>query len=641
MSQRQEEAFASAGVHLRAGRLDRAAGILLQILTHAPADPMLWCVLAWIFEAMAKDGEAVACYRRALERDPAFSLAVRGLDDLRSRHVDLGRAAEAATRYGEAALFGAEGEANDGLARLSLQRLRGDLPAPHRSEGRWLRFYASRDRLGRAVELLQSGDPAHALRLFRQLESATTEPESIYARPAAQAAAAAASMIPPPAPALPSAAAVLAEIDRLSAEGRVEEAAVAARRAVEATADPRAVQDRWQSLRARLLDPPDRLVLPDLGAVSVAREGSICRLRLLDRQPLGRVLSFHYPAMALLDPEDPMLSVHSHWEAREVARVLLGLGYDLDIAPMDGSQAPKGEKPFDAAFSLHGAFARHLDLLSPSAKRLLLLTGSAPDYQNRREAERISALAARRPGPYQAKRVMGEADEARALGLADHVILIGNGNTLGTYDARWHPKMSLIAATGSLLLGRRDPATRPAGDREFLWHGGNGAVLKGLDRALEAVARRPDWVLNVIGFPHAESDFDALYETELYRTPSIRLHGAMPTDTRRFQAATSRCFAFVSPAASEGMSTAAVTCLDLGLYPIVSRDVGLDLPDGCGIVLDTCEVEEVERAMAMALALPPAELARQTLACQRYAAETFSREGYSRRLRGYLAAWLG
>src|SRR5258708_37727719 len=123
-----------------------------------------------------------------------------------------------------------------------------------------------------------------------------------------------------------------------------------------------------------------------------------------------------------------------------------------------------------------------------------------------------------------------------------------------------------------------------------------------------------------MGYPNTETDFDTLYETELYRTPSLRHHGSMTTDTRSFLAATSRCFAFVAPAASEGASTAVVTCLDLGLFPIVSRDVGVDLPDGCGIILETCEIDEVEQAMAAAPALPPAGVLGPTEACRLYAA---------------------
>ena len=648
MSLRREEAFANAGVHLRAGRLETAAGILLQVLTPDIVDPMLWCVLAWIFEAMGRDGEAVGCYRKALDQEPGHAFAKRGLADLRERYVDLGRLAEAedrideaATAYGTAVLFGAEGEARARLERLSLQRLGDDTPAPSRSEQRWLRFFAARHRLAKAAELLQSGNAAQALRLFRQFETATDDPESIYAATARLGAKAAASRVPKPPPTLPGAARILAEVDRLAGEGRIEEAAAVARRGVEATSGPRAVQERWQELRFRLFNPSGRLVLPELGAVEVASDGAARRIRLLDRPARGKAISFHYPVVALAESADPMLFVHSAWEAREVPRALLELGYDLDIVPMEGGSVPADAGSYDVVFSLHGGFARRLDLLAPGAKRLLMLTGSAPAYQNRREAERVAALAARRPGPYAAKRSVDEAGETRALELADHAILLGNRHTLGTYDAQFHPKTSLLAPTGSLTRGRHDPMSRPPDHRSFFWHGGTGVVLKGLDRVLDATMRHPDWMLDIVGYPYTESDFDELYKTEFYETPSIRLHGGMPTNTRNFRAATARCFAFVSPAASEATSIAAVTCLELGLYPIVSRDVGVDLPDGCGIVLETCEVDEIEQAMARALALAPDELARQTLACQRHALEIYSREGYARQLRSYLKEWLG
>jgi hypothetical protein len=269
-----------------------------------------------------------------------------------------------------------------------------------------------------------------------------------------------------------------------------------------------------------------------------------------------------------------------------------------------------------------------------------LLTGSAPDYQNRRERERIDDLKRRRGVDVAPKRVMDEAMERQALERCDRAILLGNRHTLSTYDARWHGKIELLAPTMSVLPPGCAPTLRTEARRSFLWHGGYGAVLKGLDRVLDVCVRRADRSLDIVGLPASEPDFDAAFEAELYRTPSIRYHGSMLTSSPVFRSATDRCFAFVAPAASEATSVAAVTCLALGLYPIVSRDTGLDLPSGVGIALETCSLDEIDAAMAHVLSLPAEEVLRQSQVCFDLAYRTYARPRYASELRRLLGAWL-
>ena len=81
-------------------------------------------------------------------------------------------------------------------------------------------------------------------------------------------------------------------------------------------------------------------------------------------------------------------------------------------------------------------------------------------------------------------------------------------------------------------------------------------------------------------------------------------------------------------------------CLVTGLYPIISRATGVDLPSGAGRYLDSCTAEEIATAVDEVLNLPAASLRRQIEQTQAMALERFSRDSYARRLRDLLRTWL-
>lgn len=77
----------------------------------------------------------------------------------------------------------------------------------------------------------------------------------------------------------------------------------------------------------------------------------------------------------------------------------------------------------------------------------------------------------------------------------------------------------------------------------------------------------------------------------------------------------------------------------LGLYPIISRYTGIDLPEGCGTYLDGLTVEDVENAI---MNMPnDDELLRQVGIMQSDALVRYSRETFRKTMTGYLKEWLG
>lgn len=412
------------------------------------------------------------------------------------------------------------------------------------------------------------------------------------------------------------------------AVGRLEEAAASFHADFET--DPASVGSRAAYASAIHIvtdNPPARLEVPGIGSLSVERVGKAFRLTPLDRPRRGRFL-FGYSAGGVLLPEiDERFRRHSNqWESRAIARMLIDLGFTVDLVGLFDTW-PNPES-YDAVFCLHNALARHAARLRRDCRKIMFLTGSSPDFQNRQEACRLRDLRQRTGVTAPPVRSLDDVEgELASLRLADECWLLGNDATRATYETPVQGKIRLLSPSGAPLriagLGER-----AVGQHRWFWFSGHGAVLKGLDRVMEIFLRRPDWRLEIVGPAVDEPWFRAAYGDGISRSGTIAIHGTLSPVSFDFTGLVESCVGFLAPSASEGQSTSAITCLQAGLFPILSRQCGIDLPPGCGIMLETCGIEEIEAAIDGVHRLPEAERRRQVGATTADARRRFSREAF-------------
>ena len=354
--------------------------------------------------------------------------------------------------------------------------------------------------------------------------------------------------------------------------------------------------------------------------------------------PRGRVLFSYLDSPLLLSDNSPQLKAHSNnWESREIANIFVDLGYELDaINWRDAHFVPT--RRYDILFDIATNLARLSTGIDADTVRILHRTGSDPFYQNLAEKKRILEVNRRRDGSYVPKRAVKDPEmERESLRVAHACSLLGNEHTLNTYPKADRSKIQTVTVSASELGGslKTHDGFVPK-EREFIWFFGSGAVHKGLDLVLEAFARIPHLFLHIVGNALSERDFTDMYQHELQALPNIRYHGPLLPNSREFEELVRRVFCFVAPSCSEGISPAVATCLQIGLYPIISYDTGVSLPEGFGKYLPSLSVEEVEMAIFSVHRMSSAEITKQISETQKYALEQYSRKNFRLKMEDFI-----
>lgn len=341
-----------------------------------------------------------------------------------------------------------------------------------------------------------------------------------------------------------------------------------------------------------------------------------------------------------LAEDNPALRGHSlFWEMREICRTLCRLGFEVDMIDM-GEHPPPRYPGYQGIVSIHDGLWRYAQSLPGHARKMMWMTGSHPEFQNRREMERLHALESRRNCVCIPRRqIPNPATEVASMAMADHCALVGNETTRATYPVSLHAKIELIQVSAE--ASRPKPTSRMApSPREFVWLSSSGAILKGLDILLDLFSSHMWPTLHIIGPIEQEEDFANIYHAELEEHPRIKRHGFRLADDPELLRIFDLAAIVLHPSASEGMSGAVSHCLQAGLYPIISRASGIDLPAGCGRYLETCTHDEVAAAIQEVLSLDDARLVSEIEQTQAMAIARLSRNAFSQRLAAMFGTWL-
>ncbi len=306
----------------------------------------------------------------------------------------------------------------------------------------------------------------------------------------------------------------------------------------------------------------------------------------------------------ILDPfllakgEEINLGHTHHFESTLLAQSYLDLGYDVDvISYLNRDFVPK--KDYAIYINAREHFVYVSQRLNKDCIKIVHLDTAHFLFNNFAAYKRLLDLQSRR-GATVEMRVILAANWA--IENCDYATLLGNSFTLSTYGY-WPKQIFPLPIPTPYLPNAPTDKNYDACRKKFLWFGSRGMVHKGLDLALEAFAKLPEFNLTVCGPVALEPRFTKTYHKELYQTPNITTVGWVDVTSSQFSNITDNCIGLLYPSCAEGQAGAVITCMQAGLIPVVSYESGVDVND-YGIILKDCSVEQIIQAVT--------ELSRQT-----------------------------
>jgi hypothetical protein len=313
----------------------------------------------------------------------------------------------------------------------------------------------------------------------------------------------------------------------------------------------------------------------------------------------------------------------NYWESWRIAEEFVERGYAVDVID-SGNSTFVPQRPYDIAIDMHGNLERFLPHLPPHCVKVAFMLTSHWKWNNDAERERIADLKNRRGVVFPPQRQLTPSESER---YADYMLYYGNERTLSTYTPRTDATVINIPISTTFTYTPIERTNDAA--HGFVWIGGAGPLLKGLDLLLEAFGTDGAPRLELCG-KHTDPLLETIYANELAR-PHIMSHGVVDLGGTLFDEIRARNRFVISPSASEGQSGAVIIGMHAGLIPIVSERCGIDTHD-FGFTLPDCSVETIRSTSIRVQTLPTQELEERSQKARAYAMKYHTREGFSHAL---------
>lgn len=338
----------------------------------------------------------------------------------------------------------------------------------------------------------------------------------------------------------------------------------------------------------------------------------------------GSVLISYITEPFTLAPWEKFSNFHTmYWECREIALLFSERGYGCDIInTKDGKFIPK--KPYVICIDAENDLERLAKYLPKNCKKVFHILISHWEAYNTAEQNRLDRLEQRRKVRLAPRRKMSPTQNAE---VADFLEGFGNKTIFNTF-AQFKKPIFFIPISAVVQFDFPEKKDWGNARKHFLWVGGGGAVLKGLDMALEAFAVMPDLHLHVCGPVYAEKDFVEAYKKELEEAPNIHVYGRIDVGEKQFADIVDKCSALVYPSGGEGSSGAVVQAMHAGLVPIITHETGIQ-EDSEYIALENPTPESIAKTVKDFSNTPPEKIRLKAHSIWEYARTNYTRKTFS------------
>lgn len=268
-------------------------------------------------------------------------------------------------------------------------------------------------------------------------------------------------------------------------------------------------------------------------------------------------------------------------------------------------------------------------LIHTKSKKILYCTESSPRFSLSQESDRVNRFNEKYSKNVKITRSnIYITDEM--INVSDVAIVIGNNHVVKTYD---YCKDAVIIKSGiypsAIINSNYQILKKSNSNKSFLWFGSTGVVHKGLDLAIEAVAKNPEFTLYVAGVSNREKNLMPKRDNVIYL-------GRINVNSDKFIQLINSVSAFIFPSCSEAGSTATTTCLSHGLIPIISVETGVDLPDNFNYI-ENSDINTIAQHMEAISLIQEQDLFNMHHQIMSYARNKFSILQYRRNLENILS----
>jgi glycosyltransferase involved in cell wall biosynthesis len=293
----------------------------------------------------------------------------------------------------------------------------------------------------------------------------------------------------------------------------------------------------------------------------------------------------YYKTDAFTDPKLAKDYTHTnYWESVEIARILNEMGYVVDIINRTAIRFDLEDK-YELFIGIGaGDSGQHYPDIAkqvPSAIKIMYALGPEPKQSNKWVEDRYCSYSFRH-GKHLGKmrRTIDKLDIDEVMKYTDVIITCGNEYIQNTYKKFNKPIYRVYLSTHPDL--KMDKT-----GRGFLYFGGNGNIVKGLDLVIEALT---DTNLQL----YICAPFEEEYQPRL--SPNIHWEGFVKVGSDKFNDIVSKCGYVILPSCSEACATSVTTCMRKGLIPIVTRATGIDIGD-FGYLIENCSIIQLREKL--------------------------------------------
>ena len=324
--------------------------------------------------------------------------------------------------------------------------------------------------------------------------------------------------------------------------------------------------------------------------------------------------------------ENYMRGHQSRQEMVEIVKIFNRLGYNVFVSSCNYPVLPN--RKFDIVFGIEPTFVSACNKY-PKAKKIYYATGAYWGHQNGMIKQRTDEFNLKHGTTSPYRRMVNVYNH---LDLCDYILQIGSKYTVETYPEEYKKKITLIHQSNTLsdvdVLN-----ISYAKENEYIWIGGGGSILKGLDLVLDYFILNPEKRLHVVGT--VEDDVIDAYGKGL--KDNIVFHGYMNLFSSEFKEIVSKCNVAVYPSCTEGgMPGSVINAMYFGLIPVVSKWAATEEINKFGAIIENLSVESLADAIGSIEKLDKIKIEEMKKNCHQYAIETFNLERFAKEFKEYI-----